>query len=870
MSNKEKLVEKELAAKLRRLCKNHGSKWKETHPKQSAKVIHQLALHYRKYSPDKFSLVRSAGLLNAAIVRKPDNVDNVAQDLQHLCSHVLQLSNARNKDADLLAIAESCKRLINIIREEVAENLAKIEKSPWNYFSKQNERDKEKKRKWEKQKIAEIKVIMKDITLMYKNLMDYISDKCIEIMGDFPCKYCVMGMGSLAREEITPFSDFEHSILLDPCVDGKPEAEKQTIFDYFRWFSVIFHIIVVNMGETLLRFMYIPSLNNLDDGDDWFWDGFTPCGISFDGMVSFASKFPLGRQPTKNKPWNTELIKSVPEMLKYLDCDVALKNGYHLGQVLSKSCFVSGSKELFTLYSHGVFIKLLSDNKTNLPKIKLTARNYATEFDGLNVDLPFLDDNVMSIKQTIYRQLTLLISLIGEYHGIYLCSSYDIIEELGRRNLLHDGERCHQYIYAVSIMCEMRVRLYMSEYSQSDFISKIDTLQPSGSSSAYQLAELIGEMCTFDMFHIICSFNSELLSVLSDEPDMESIFKLYVKCSESEPGQCFLKFRSLAQLRYYSRLLEEYERRPSVNLNNVKSPKLLNVLAEIEFLAADAYNFLGNYIAAGRVFKALADCDSIQYFFPNAGLRNKLHYVKFLVEHACSEEQFKAALHVVNSALDVQHQSSQCIFGNQEQVTLILDPIDNELIFRGKYYRGEILMYLKRTYEAVPCLQAALEGLRGTEYYRDSRRLSIFGGCLHLLSTALLQLGRLNEATALGKECVEHTLKHSPHGIINVAISWAQLARCYLISAHFEKALQAFEMELSNYKKFPGEIHTLICDCEENIQLCQKMIAIARDDPSFRASKWKEEQLQRFARCELRSGSTHLKSRKNLTNLNVK
>ena len=130
-----KIEENVLAAKLRQLCKKHGNKWKEINPKESAKVLYHLALHYRKYSPDKFSLVRSAGLFNAAIVRNPDNVTEITKDLDKLCSHVLKLSNAHNQDADLRGIAENCKKMAKRMRVETKNALSKIHKIPWISFN---------------------------------------------------------------------------------------------------------------------------------------------------------------------------------------------------------------------------------------------------------------------------------------------------------------------------------------------------------------------------------------------------------------------------------------------------------------------------------------------------------------------------------------------------------------------------------------------------------------------------------------------------------------------------------------------------------------------------------------------------------------
>ena len=65
-------------------------------------------------------------------------------------------------------------------------------------------------------------------------------------------------------------------------------------------------------------------------------------------------KFPLGRQQqTKNKPFTTELIKPVSEMLEYLTSDTDLKNGYHLADILTKTCFVYGNQIIFEQFKNG-------------------------------------------------------------------------------------------------------------------------------------------------------------------------------------------------------------------------------------------------------------------------------------------------------------------------------------------------------------------------------------------------------------------------------------------------------------------------------------------------------------------------------------
>ena len=123
-----------------------------------------------------------------------------------------------------------------------------------------------------------------------------ISQYCEDTIGKAPCEYAIVGMGSLAREEITPYSDFEHIILLFD------DENYKSYLEYFKWFSVIFHIVVLNVQETIVPSLNIASLNDKKFSlGDWFYDDVTPRGISFDGMMPHACKFPLGRQQHTTK-----------------------------------------------------------------------------------------------------------------------------------------------------------------------------------------------------------------------------------------------------------------------------------------------------------------------------------------------------------------------------------------------------------------------------------------------------------------------------------------------------------------------------------------------------------------------------------------
>ena len=258
---------------------------KETNPAKTAVILYQIGLIYRNRSPDKISLIKSAGLLNAAIVRNPSIVSLIKSDLSKLCRHILEKSNANNQTADLIGKSEQVKVLITKLRNEVKKflntkvpriSILSPETNPINQCQ---------------MKTTAIQELNKLIAHRYTQIMAELSQYCEQVMGKAPCQYAIVRMGSLAREEVTPYSDFEHVILL--CDD----TNYKSYLEYFKWFSVIFHIVVLNVQETIVPSLNIASLNDLDSSlGNWFYNDVTPRGISFDGMMPHACKFPLGRQ----------------------------------------------------------------------------------------------------------------------------------------------------------------------------------------------------------------------------------------------------------------------------------------------------------------------------------------------------------------------------------------------------------------------------------------------------------------------------------------------------------------------------------------------------------------------------------------------
>ncbi|KAI8512568.1 hypothetical protein Bbelb_092070 [Branchiostoma belcheri] len=364
---------------------------------------------------------------------------------------------------------------------------------------------------------------------LYHELADNIKgfirglvEECTEVMGQPPCEYALIGLGSLAREETTPFSDFEFAILVEEFeFEGKNipfsiehhkprplfEMEQQgvrrvrpetavvcteRVLTYFRNLTNLLHIKVINLGETILPAMSIRSLNDHASGDvsrDWYYDSVTPRGFAFDGAMPWASKTPLGRAATKEKPAQ-ELILTPSQMAAIQKEDRAVKEGYHLADVLAKVTHVAGSLTLVEEYQrmvrdtihsslYGEHLKLTTAEEGTSAVTRKDgegepSRHWKALMSGLNLKtqegiyLGLLNvGRSYEVKREIYRFPTAIISALGICCGVFDNSSWDILEML-RLNGVITASAAHNLKIAVCIALALRLRRYLASGAQRD------------------------------------------------------------------------------------------------------------------------------------------------------------------------------------------------------------------------------------------------------------------------------------------------------------------------------------------------------------------------------------------------------------------
>ena len=502
-----------LAEQLKAHCYLNG---KEKNPKESAKILHKLGIAYRRKSPDKQSLIQSVGLMTSAVLRKPENEDLIKQDLEKTCLHLFDLAHVENRSFPLNEAIDDIKRQVAEMRKNVQAEVISLQPIPdtiegLTLMLHKND------------KVKRIAEIQEAVTVQYTAIMRNINYHCLSIMGKAPCAYSLVGMGSLAKKEITPFSDFESAIVLQEGVQHRDDYHN--ILNYFRWYAAIFQMFLIRLGETVLRFLAIPCLNDPFDKEyNWFFDAHTPCGICPDGFAPTASKNPLGRTTTTTrKPWTTELIKPAREMARYLEIDEDLKNEYHLADVLSRSCFVAGDIFVYEDFSARVddVLKRVNSEPVVRQKLAINAKefNFGTKYK-LRTAL------TMDVKRLLFRAVTLFVSTLGRLFDVQGRSCFTIMRDMLEKGLVSDVDYS-RIVFSAAIACEIRLRFYLSRGSQSDFVWFPEVAYEPLAESHKLALEVGARSLAESIVTAICL--------------QEAFHQLYEECFGPKPGSVMLK-----------------------------------------------------------------------------------------------------------------------------------------------------------------------------------------------------------------------------------------------------------------------------------------------------------------------------------------
>ncbi|XP_019636413.1 PREDICTED: uncharacterized protein LOC109479010 [Branchiostoma belcheri] len=407
---------------------------------------------------------QAAALYNASMARTDGDKQNMITRLQETERQFLR--NTCNLDCEPCPYSSALdhRKELDNSRARAKSQLETIhqEHNPYQY-----DEDDPIVREVEIKRAEAIKNLFKSIAVGRQRFIYVLTDECIAILGPPPCKYAFIGLGSQATELVTPYSDLEFSILIE---EGKDDDDTRR---YFLNLTHYLHLKVINLGETILPAMAIPSLNDFlseDPEKDWFFDSVTPRGFAFDGFMPWASKTPFGRDETKSKP-PVSLIQTPARLAEYQHLHIALAEGYHLSDILRRVTYLTGDESLVGDYMDRV--NKIVDRSPVLSRLSamLILKDNIGQIENVEPTGELLD-----VKKEIYRFPSVAVDVLSICCGITIPSVWGMIEELHKTQQI-SHEDAHHLTVLISISAELRLRTYIANGGQKDRLSPLTEMK---------------------------------------------------------------------------------------------------------------------------------------------------------------------------------------------------------------------------------------------------------------------------------------------------------------------------------------------------------------------------------------------------------
>lgn len=279
------------------------------------------------------------------------------------------------------------------------------------------------------------------LTLEYKKILrEQISD-LMKFLGKKPKhRWACIGLGSMARGEMSPYSDLEFGFLIESTDD----------LEYFRDLSELLELRLINFGET--EFQIAPKTSP------------TPDGFCLDA----GGNGPLGNRD------DYELIQTPKSLAGYLTVQKSEENVI-LPNILSTVCWVTGDSTLVDSYErekNKALNKVQSRQKKSLPfrrsfALKLL-KGHLSEFKpSLTIQKEELA--AFGIKQELYRPFQAMIGSLALYYGLKSRSSFQRLEELQKRKIF-SSENVRLVQRALARVFALRFEAHLFYRDEKDFL----------------------------------------------------------------------------------------------------------------------------------------------------------------------------------------------------------------------------------------------------------------------------------------------------------------------------------------------------------------------------------------------------------------
>ncbi|XP_047143289.1 uncharacterized protein LOC105846068 isoform X1 [Hydra vulgaris] len=658
------------------------------------------------------------------------------------------------------------KDLLLVLRNKIDKGMQKVE-----YYRQQVKIEKqESKVKYQELYVSTARALFDETASEMKKFLAKLYNDSEQQMAIIPpCKYALLGLGSMALKQMTPYSDLEFAILTEN--EEYKHSIDPKVRDYFKNLSYFVNFKIINLGESIIP----TSKYDLDMAH------LVHVAVNFD----LGGKTPLGRI---DKPY--ELIKTVEWMMYYVrnEGDKASHRDKNLPYILENVCYVHGDVELVKTYKAKVTEYLHSKNEDDplgrlnceVRAIKLLKEGavefnylqkvsslkpkeilFKSDLDKLQPKLFDTEGKLFDVKQEIYRLPDRMVYNLGLYFGIEGDSCWDTVDKLAEQGIIN-LEAASNLKNAITFATTLRLKTYSHHKAQKDDMA----IYPKPAKTESELKEQAQKI-----FHL-------------SEEDLE------------EEGGLFQYFYTAIPL---YEMLEKF----CINYSKKK-------------LEQDKKNsfFKGNtFYDNGYAIKGLICYRLVNYKTAEVYLEKWLNLQENQY-NVLSNEHHLIRVYVLKRTL----QKIYIEFGNKRQAIIHLKDClkISELICNKNLYRdvlvnlGDLYKFSKKYDKAISYYNKALEF---TEHEDD--RAGIFNN----MGIVYHDIKEFDKAIELHSKSLNIFKLHCPNSInLGIAITYINLANCYNGKKEYKNAISHYNKSFKIIKNlFKGEPHFITIDLLNNM-----------------------------------------------------
>ena len=262
--------------------------------------------------------------------------------------------------------------------------------------------------------------VYKSMNELIRAMAEYISD----LLGPAPCRYTLVGLGSLAIRMTTAYSDIEYILLVEN------NDRQETL--YFEQFCELFDFFMLAFGETPAYYAEALLAQHFPRETIQTYFSFFRKGMRVD-----EHKRPRDNNPLLN------LINTSQGLLKHLPNNIVHEKGNHLTAALLTTEWLYGDKALYKVYQEDFARALQSKEYYDclVRLLKLDSSNFETEILNFDRRIKTRDATelelkpLLSLSMHLVRGLQLFLRSCGEEISLQL-NPLDILAELRDRRYI--------------------------------------------------------------------------------------------------------------------------------------------------------------------------------------------------------------------------------------------------------------------------------------------------------------------------------------------------------------------------------------------------------------------------------------------------